>query len=232
MPNSRSGNRSTQKGCDMHQDGTFGVNGHTPDNTYGQTSDVTREQGGQFIDEGSEIIRTLEGDEAALEGDIEAGLMDADTRSVNAMQVTMDRSGADYIHAQKAFLTNSGAKEITGEATRLTQSGVLTLNAHTASFSQSSAVFANAKDLTLESGSVVYASAESVRMSGNTDVGAMQGRDLHADGDVRAFMLVSDNVHANGDVRSTFTGTTAAIFGAAAGAVIVILSRLLGKRDS
>ena len=89
---------------------------------------VTRHQEGQVIDEGGETF-TPNLEETALAGETDAQLINRDSSSVHALQVNMERSGADYIQAQKSFLTNSGAREVHSYSVRLTQSGVLTLNA-------------------------------------------------------------------------------------------------------
>lgn len=192
---------------------------------------VTREQGGQFIDEGTDLIRfgdPLE-DMTDVEGDVR--IMDGGTGRINALQVTMDRSGADFIHAQKAFLTNSGAKEITGTSTKLIQSGALQLRADRAEFHQSSAVMVKADSLSVEQGSVVFASADEINLNEGAVVSLMQAREVNADGDVRAFMLFSNDVRAGGNVTSTLSTTGAAAFGAAFGAALLLLSRVFGRRN-
>lgn len=203
--------------------------------TYGQDpsslENVTREQGGQFIDEGTDIIRfgdPLE-DMTDVEGDVR--VMDSSAERINALQVTMDRSGAEFIHAQKAFLTNSGAREITGTSTKLIQSGALQLKADKAELHQSSAVMVHARSLSVEQGSVVFASADEMNIGEGAVVSLMQAREVNADGDVHAFMLFSNDVRAGGNVSSTLTTAGAAAFGAAFGAALLLLSRLFGRKN-
>lgn len=203
------------------------INGH--DATL--LDNVTREQGGQFIDEGTDLIRFGDQMDALQDADTDARLMDANAERINALQVTMDRSGAEFINAQKAFLTNSGAKEITGTSSKLIQSGVLQLNTDTAEFHQSSAVVASADSLSMEKGSIVFATAETMSVDAGAYVSVMQAREVRADGDIRAFMLFSKDVRAGGDVSSTLTTSSAAALGAAFGAIVVLLSKLFGRRD-
>lgn len=194
-------------------------------------ANVTREQGGQFIDEGSEVIRFGDQLDALQDADTDARLMDANAERINALQVTMDRSGAEFINAQKAFLTNSGAKEITGTSSKLIQSGVLQLNTDSAEFHQSSAVIAKADSLSIEKGSIVFATAEDMSIDEGAYVSVMQAREVKADGDIRAFMLFSNDVRAGGNVSSTLTTSSAAALGAAFGAVVILLSKLFGRKN-
>jgi hypothetical protein len=192
---------------------------------------VTREQGGQFIDDSGTIIRLDDPLENMTDPAADARLVDGDASRVNALQVTMDRSGAEFIHAQKAFLTNSGAKQITGTSSKLIQSGVLQLKTDKAEFHQSSAVVADATSLSVEGGSIVFATADDITIGEGANVSVMQSRSVKADGDVRAFMLFSKDVSAGGNVTSTLTTTSAAVFGAVFGVVAVLLSRILGRND-
>jgi hypothetical protein len=192
---------------------------------------VTREQGGQFIDDSGTIIRLDDPLENMTDPAADARLVDGDASRINALQVTMDRSGAEFIHAQKAFLTNSGAKQITGTSSKLIQSGVLQLKTDKAEFHQSSAVVANTGSLSVDGGSIVFATAENISLSEGAQVSVMQSRSVKADGDVRAFMLFSKDVSAGGNVTSTLTTASAAVFGAVFGVVVVLLSKVLGRND-
>lgn len=190
---------------------------------------VTREQGGQFIDEGSTTYRpNLE--EAALGGEGDVQLHDRDSPSVNALQVNMERSGADYVNAQRSFLTNSGAREIHSDSAKLTQSGVLSLHADSAEFKQSSAVMANAKTITLHESSAVMANAEKVQVEDASRIGWMNAGNVDANGDVRSFMIMAGNIKAGGNVTTTLDAKTAGMAAAIFGVVVVLFSRLLGRK--
>lgn len=141
---------------------------------------VTREQGGQFIDEGG-VMFTPDLEEAALSGETDAQLLDTDKGSVRAMQVNMERSGADYVQAQRSFLTNSGAREIHSDSSRLTQSGVLTLNADNVEMKQSSSVIASATDITMDQSRIGIATADKVQMNVSSNVGILTAGDVRAD---------------------------------------------------
>lgn len=192
---------------------------------------VTRAQGGQFIDEGQDIIRVGDPLDDLYDVPGEAQLVQGSTGRVNALQVTMDRSGADFIHAQKVFLTNSGAQQITGGSTKLIQSGALQLKADTAELHQSSAVIANVGSMTTEGGTIVSAQAKDAHLGAGTHVSFLQAGNVKADGDVHAFMMMSGNVTAGGNVTTTLSTAGAAAFGAVFGVVVVILSKLFGRGD-
>lgn len=192
---------------------------------------VTRAQGGQFIDESTDIIRMDNPLEDLHEAAPDAQLTNAGVERINALQVTMDRSGAEFIHAQKVFLTNAGAKQITGTSSKLIQSGVLQLKTENAELHQSSAVIANAGTFSVDQGAVVYAAAEEARIGSGAQVSLLKAGSVKADGDVRAFMMLSKDVSAGGNVTSTLTTASAAAFGAVFGVVVVLLSKVLGRGD-
>ena len=190
---------------------------------------VTREQEGQFIDEGSTTYRpNLEDTALGGEGDVQ--MHNRDSSSVNALQVNMERSGADYVQAQKSFLTNSGAREIHSETARLNQSGVLTLHADTAEFKQSSAVVANATTIHFNEGSALVATAEKIQIENGGRFGMLTAGNVEASGDVNSFLMFTGNVKAGGNVSTTMNGATAGIAAAVFAVVLVIFSRLLGRK--
>lgn len=190
---------------------------------------VTRHQEGQFIDEGGETFApNLE--ETALAGETEAQLLGRDSSSVHALQVNMERSGADYIQAQKSFLTNSGAREVHSDSARMTQSGVLTLNAETVEMKQSSAVIANAKAIELHESRIGIGVADEVQIHESSNVGMLIGGDVDAKGDIRSFMLIGGNVNAGGNVTTTLNAQTAGIAAGVFAIALVLFGRLFGRK--
>lgn len=200
----------------------------SPDDDLDQ---VTRQQGGQFIDEGQELIRFGDPMDEIYDAAPDAQLINGGAERINALQVTMDRSGAEYINAQKVFLTNAGAKSITGDSSKLIQSGVLQLKVDKAELHQSSSVMTKASTLSVEQGSVVFAAADEVRLGEGASASLVQSRSVNSDGDVRAFMIFSKDVRAGGNVSSTLSMGSAAALGAVFGVVAVLFSRLLGRSD-
>ncbi len=190
---------------------------------------VTREQEGQFIDEGSTTFRP-DVEEAAIAGEGDVQMHNRDSSAVNALQVNMERSGADYVHAQKSFLTNSGAREIHSESARLTQSGVLTLHAQTAEFKQSSAVVANATTIHFNEGRALVATAEKITIENGGQFGMLTAGNVEASGDVKSFVMFTGNVKAGGNVTTTVDGVTAGMAAAVFAVVLVLFSRLLGRK--
>lgn len=190
---------------------------------------ITRQQGGQFIDEGG-MTFTPNLEDTAFSGNTDAQLQDADRSSVHALQVNMERSGADYVNAQKSFLTNSGAREIHSDSARLTQSGVLTLNADKVEMKQSSSIVANATDINMSQSRIVVGVANNVHVGESSQVGMLTAGDVDAQGDIRSFLLVGGNVKAGGNVVTTLDATTAGIAGAVFAVVFVLVSRLFGRK--
>lgn len=190
---------------------------------------VTRNQGGQFIDEGGDTFKpNLE--ETALAGETDAQLLGRDAASVHALQVNMERSGADYVQAQKSFLTNSGAREIHSDSSKLTQSGVLTLNADSVEMKQSSSVITNATDVTMNESRIGIGIADKVQMNQSSNVGVLTAGDVQAEGDVHSFLMISGNVKAGGNVTTTLDGATAGLAAAVFAIALVLFGRLFGKK--
>lgn len=211
--------------------GQFSSNGngdHHP--TDVSLDNVTREQGGQFIDEGLMLFRGAPGDDL-LDAPGDAQLIDRDAGSVSALQVNLERAGADYIQAQKSFLTNSGAQTISTESARLTQSGVVTLNSGQTEFKQSTALIANVGDLSLDQSSVLFASAERASMAQSSAI-ALQARHVEAEGDIRTFALFGGSVRAGGDIHTTVDSRSAAVFGVVFAGALAVLGKLFGKKSS
>lgn len=200
-----------------------------PDNVSSAThpEDVTREQGGQFSMESGSVAGPPED---ALEAKQDASMLNEAVDTINALQVTMDRSGAEHIHAQKAFLTNSGAKSIDGRSSKLTNSGVLQLRADRAEMHQSSAVMATCGELRMESGSIIFSNSDKATIHDGAHVSVLQARSVEAAGNIRAFMLVGNSIKAGGNVETAVDIKTAAAFGAALGAVLTFLWKLIGQR--
>lgn len=202
---------------------------HTSDNVSSAThrEDVTREQGGQFSMESGNIAGPPDD---ALEAKQDAGLLNESADTINALQVTMDRSGAEHIHAQKAFLTNSGAKSIDGRSSKLTNSGVLQLRADRAELHHSSAVMATCGELRMESGSIIFSNSGKAAIHDGAHVSVLQARSVDVAGNIRAFMLVGNSIKAGGNIETAVDIKTAAAFGAALGAVFTFLWKLIGQR--
>lgn len=189
---------------------------------------AAQEQGGQFSGE-SAGVEGLPDD--AIEAEQDRAMVNEAVDTINALQVTMDRSGAEHIHAQKTFLTNSGAKSIDGGSSKLTQSGVLQLRADTVELHQSSVVMATSGELRAESGSIIFSSSEKAAVHEGAHVSMLQARSVEAAGNIRAWMLFSRDVKAGGNVETTVDMKTAAVFGAVFGTVFAFLWKLIGRHE-
>lgn len=207
-----------------HHDNATQHSGH-----HDATQTVTKEQGGQFIDEGG-LLFTRSMEEAALDGDGQVQVNDRDLGAVNALQVNLDHSGAEYIHAQKSFLTNSGARRVTSESSKLTNSGVLNLQSDSADFRNSSAINANVGQLTVNEGTIVFATAENATFTGGARPAVLQARTVEAQGDINAFAILGGELNASGNIHTTFSPAAAAAFGTALGAVLLLFGRVFRRK--
>jgi 3D (Asp-Asp-Asp) domain-containing protein len=134
---------------------------------------------------------------------------------VSATTVVMDRSGSEHITAERVNLDRSGAKSIDAKSAQLEHSGVLALGSENTVLLHSSAV------------QVV---ADEVRMSKSNAVVVVAGNATLEESQVVFFAG-----RATGDVHAVLDTRSAAIVGAAGGAVLALLLILVrglaGSRD-
>jgi hypothetical protein len=135
-------------------------------------------------------------------------------RSVEATTVLMERSGAEQITAERVTMERSGAKTLDAKSAQLDRSGVVALGSEHTVLLHSSAVQVVAEEARLTHSRAVFLQTERATLT-DSRVGVFMGT-------------------AEGDVRATFTAQTAAIFGAALGAVFALLTIMLtrGRRAS
>jgi hypothetical protein len=188
--------------------------------------DVTRQQSGQFSVESAEVAQPPAD---ALEAQADARLDRSATETINALQVTMDRSGAEHIHAQRVAMTSAGAKSIEAKSAKLNQSAAITISTEKADLRQSSSLVVSADEVTLERSSTFIAAASKATLGNGNRIGMLTVGDLKANGNVRAFMLMSGNVEAGGNVQTALTGPTAVALGAGFAAIWFVLRRLFGS---
>lgn len=137
-------------------------------------------------------------------------LLRAETGDVQADVVTMERAGAEQVTAQRAIITNSGARTIDARSAQIDRSGVLALNSEKAVFYNSSAVAVAAEQARIVRGRVFALKAENATIEGDAKIGIYAGPP-------------SENM------RPLLGAGGAAAFGAAFGAVFVILGSLLRR---
>lgn len=198
----------------------------TAEHNEGRPEDVTYEQNGQFSMESDSVSGSIDD---PLEARENASIVDTDAGKVTALQVTMDRSGAEYVDAQKAFLTNSGAKTIEGESSKLTNSGVLQLTTKTATLHQSSAVMVASDEVQVESGSIAFGLINKATLGDGVNVGALIAGEVEAERDINAFVLIGGEVHAGGSVTTTVDSSSAAVFGAIFGVVFALVWKMIRR---
>jgi hypothetical protein len=130
-------------------------------------------------------------------------------RSVEATTVLMERSGAEQIAAERVSMDRSGAKTLDAKSAQLERSGVVALGSEHTVLLHSSAVQVVAEDARLTHSSAIFLQTERATLT-NSRVGVFMGT-------------------AEGEVRAAFTTQSAAVFGAAVGAVFALLTLLLTR---
>ena len=137
-------------------------------------------------------------------------LLRAEAGNVHANNVTMERSGAEQITVQRIVMTNSGARTIDARSAQIDRSGILGVKSDKAVFYNSTVLAAAAGEARIVRGAVLLLKAESVTVEGDARIGILAGPGCDA-------------------VRPLVDGRGAAAFGAAAGAVIVVLGAILRR---
>lgn len=131
----------------------------------------------------------------------------SDLNNVEAQTVMMKQSGAEQITADRVVMEQSGAKSIDAKSVQMDQSGVVALGSDNTVLMQSSAVQVVADEARLSKSSALIVSARQARIE-----------------DSSVFLFAGT---ADGEVKPVLTPLTAAIFGAAAGLVLALVSVLL-----
>lgn len=192
--------------------GHSGVVRHTPPSPEGEPSGRTR--------------AAASGMRPAVE---RATLRDQDRDTVNAVQVAMERSGAERIDAQRVTLNQSGANTLSAETVELKDSGSVTLNAENATLKNSQVILANVKDLRLTDSRALVAVSGKTAVEGNGRIGLLQAGSVDTTGDVNALLVMTGSVKAGGNVNVTFTPASAGALGVAFAAALVALRWLIGR---
>jgi len=156
-------------------------------------------------------------------------LVGEDASTVNAVQVSMERSGAEHIEAQRVTLDHSGAKTLSSQTAELIDSGAVKLSATTATLSNSSVWLAQTRDMQIDNSKVLVAQSGKTSIVGNGRIGILQTGSVDASGDVTAVLLMTGSVKAGGDVNVTFDAVSAGVLGAVFAGVFFLLRQLVGR---
>ncbi len=192
--------------------------------------DVAVEQDGQFLAEGVDIQPRSNPNKGRMQPAAERSTLSGDDAgTVNAVQVSMDHSGAENIEAQRVTLDHSGAKSLSAQSAQLTNSGAVRLSAQKAELNASSIVLAQTKDLRLNQSRVVLAQSQSTSIEGAGRVGMLATGKVDATGDVNSTFMMAGAVKAGGDVNVTFNAVSAGVLGAAFAVTLFLLRRLFKR---
>lgn len=157
----------------------------------------------------------------------DVNLRHQDAGEINAVQVRMDRSGAEHIDAQRVTMTNSGAKSMSVQSAQLDKSGILFLKGDRAVFQDSSSIVTQVRDLRIARSRVGIAQSGTTTIENDSRIGVLQSGSVVAGGDIHSRFLFSGSVRADGDVMVTFNAASAAALGAGFAAGLLLLRRVL-----
>ncbi len=170
---------------------------------------------GQIVSERTHVPPRSDAERSRMQPAAEhSSLVGDDAGTVNAVQVSMERSGAEHIEAQRVTLDHSGAKSLSSHTAELIDSGTVKLSAETATLTKSSVILALTKDLRLDNSKVLVAQSGKTSIAGTGRIGILQTGAVDASGDVNGVLLMTGSVKAGGDVNVTFDAVSAGVLGA------------------
>ena len=142
-------------------------------------------------------------------------LLRAEAGTVRADSVTMERSGAEVINAERLVMTNSGARTVEARSAQIDRSGILAVKSEKAVYQNSTVFAAAANEARIVRGNIFLLKADDVMVEGDAKIAILAGPGCNA-------------------VRPLVDLPGAAAFGAAAGIIAFLLGafarRVLGRR--
>jgi hypothetical protein len=137
-------------------------------------------------------------------------LLRAEAGDVKADRVAMERAGAEHVSAERVIMANSGARTVDAKSAQIDRSGILMITSEKAVLYNSTAVAAAVDEARIVRGKVLALRANEATIEGDARIGIYAGP-------------VAGCTQPLIDVRG------AAAFGAAFGAVLVLLGTLLRR---
>jgi hypothetical protein len=139
-----------------------------------------------------------------------AELLRAEARDVRADTVEMERAGAEFVTAERVVMNNSGARTIDARSAQIDRSGVLAVRSDKAVFSNSSAIGVAVEEARFVRSRVFLLKTDQATIDAETRIGLYAGP-------------------ASAYVRPVLDIRGAAAFGAACGAVTLLLGTVLRR---
>jgi hypothetical protein len=137
-------------------------------------------------------------------------ILRAEAGNVEATTVSMDRSGAEQVTAERVVMTNSGARTIEARSAQVDRSGILAVRSDKAVFSNSTAIAIATEEARIVRSRVFALKADRATIESGAKIAIYAGP-------------ADENVRPLADVRG------AAAFGAGLGAVLLMLGSLLRR---
>lgn len=143
----------------------------------------------------------------------------------NAESATISGDRADHVQATSVTVTQSAVNQITAERVTLTQGSAKKIDTRSAQLDQASVFRLKAENAVLNRSAATFVDANEARLV-NVNTVVIRGNANAVEGDLKAVLHIGD---ASGNVHTIFDKESAARFGAACGAVLVVLGVLARK---
>lgn len=137
-------------------------------------------------------------------------LLRSETGNVQANTVSMERAGAEQVTAERVIMTNSGARSVDARSAQIDRSGILAVKSEKAVFYNSSAIAVAAEQVRIVRGRVFMLKADDATIEGDARIAVYAGP-------------IAEHVRPLVDIRG------AAAFGAALGAVVLVLGSVVRR---
>lgn len=137
-------------------------------------------------------------------------LLRAEAGEVKADQVAMERAGAEHVSAERVIMNNSGARTVDAKSAQIDRSGILAVRSEKAVLYNTTAVAMAVDDARIVRGKVLALKANAATIEGDARIGIYAGP-------------VTGCTQPLIDIRG------AAAFGAACGAVLLLLGSLIRR---
>lgn len=137
-------------------------------------------------------------------------LLRTEAGDVEADRVAMERAGAEHVAAERVVMTNSGARSVDAKSAQIDRSGILMVTSEKAVLYNSTTVAAAIDEARIVRGKVLALRANAVTIEGDARIGIVAGP-------------------VSGGTQPMIDHRGAAAFGAACGAVLVLLGTLIRR---
>jgi hypothetical protein len=209
---------------ESNESATTGGSSQNGEHDGHEAEQVTREQGGQYIEESSGLERVVVPHQRPS-GDLES----RDLESVRARNVTMTQSGAENIDAETVTMNSGGARSIRATNVEMRNSGAVTVSGEHITVTQSSALVVAGDKVDLSMTGSLAVQANEMTISGDSGAGVLVAGNVKSKGDFRAVLGIIGNVENEGKVEVVFDPKSAFALGAGIAVVLTLLRKIVRR---